>query len=115
MIKITDRSQYEPEYYTVDLTEVKTDRALHETLHRSLDFREPCGNNWNAFWDFLIEMSGVPLYIEVRGLESLQRRFPEDTEVLLDCLKDLKHYDHDRYIDMTHIVLVTGDVRTEIR
>ena len=103
-----------PEYYTIDLSEVKTDAALHETLHKGLDFPEPCGNNWNAFWDFLSDMPGVPLYIEVHGLERIQRVFPDDAEILLQCLKRLKHYANDHYADITHITIVTGDVRTEI-
>ena len=104
----------EPEYYTVDLSQVTTSNELHETLQKGLEFPQPCGKNWTAFWDFLSDMPGVPLYIDIYGLENLQKRMPLDAEYLLQDMKALKHSYDNRYADITHITIITGDARTEI-
>lgn len=104
----------EPEYYTVDFSHVETDDEFHAVLEKSLEFPEGYSRNWLAFWDFLSEMPGVPLYIDIYGLENLQKRMPLNADYLLQDMKTLKHIDDDRYADITHITIVTGDARTEI-
>lgn len=106
--------QNEPEYYTIDLSQVTTDDEFHAVLEKSLEFPKGYGRNWLAFWDFLSDMPGVPLYIDIYGLENLQKRRPLDAEYLLQDMKKLKHIDNNRYADITHITIITGEARTEI-
>ena len=99
----------------VDLQDLSSIREMHVRIREGLHFPDYYGENWYAFWDCATDLLGEELEIEFTGVEWLQRRYPAEWDVLFAYLKDLKHYDDDCYADITHIVIVTGDVRTEIK
>jgi len=99
----------------VDLRNLSSIREMHVRIKEGMRFPDYYGENWYAFWDCATDLLGEELEIELIGVEWLQRRYPAEWEVMFAYLKDLKHYDDDRYADITRIILVTGDVRTEIR
>ena len=101
--------------FAVDLQGLSSVREMHERIKGGMRFPDYYGENWYAFWDCATDLLGEEMVIEFIGIEWLQRRYPAEWNVLFAYLKDLKHYDDDRYADITRIVLVTGDVRTEIR
>ncbi len=98
-----------PEHYTVDLQGVSSIDEMYTVLSRALAFPQECGHNPNGFWDFLSDMTGVPLSIEVYGLEQIAALSRHDHQSLLTCLTDLKHMDGDRYATITHITIISGN------
>lgn len=84
---------------------------MHLIIKAALDFPDYYGCNWDAFWDCITDMIGQPLHIEIIGLDKIH---PEDAEILLELLKDAKHWDDDYYSDKTIIEIVNGDTKINI-
>ena len=102
------------EIYTLDFSNVNYINEVHEIIKKGLDFPDYYGKNWYAFWDCLTDMVGDPLHIELVGFEKVQSKFPRDAKIMLDILKDLKHWSNDEYADITKIEIVLGEARYEI-
>ena len=85
------------EKYTVDFSKVKYYIEIHEVLKRDLDFPDYYGQNWDAFWDCLTDLAGCPVHIEIIGLEVIRQKFAGEEKILLETLKDFKHYRNDKY------------------
>ena len=102
------------EIYTLDFSEVNYIYDVHKIIKEGLDFPDYYGGNWDACWDCLTDMMGEPLHIELVGFEKVQSKFPRDAKIMLDTLKELKHWANDRYADITKIEIVIGEARHEI-
>ena len=83
--------------YTVDFSKVKYYIEIHEVLKRELDFPDYYGQNWDAFWDCLTDMAGQTVRIEIVGLEVIKQKFSGEEKILLETLKEFKHYQNDKY------------------
>ena len=100
--------------YTIDFTNVTHHWDVHEIISDALDFPDYYGCNWDAFWDCLTDMIGDPVHIEIIGLEISKQKFGDDADIMLEILKDFKHYSNDKYAHEIQIEIVTGDLRTSI-
>jgi len=99
--------------YTVDFRNVTHFLEMHAILAESLEFPDYYGYSWDAFWDFLNEPFCESIYIEILGIDVIERLFDDDAKMLLSTLKEWKHFgtDHDEDI---RIEIVRGDERIEI-
>ena len=100
--------QYKP-IYTIDFSQVKYYLEMHKVLQSTLDLPDYYGCNWDAFWDCLTDMIGRKTHIRILGIENIERLFGDEADILLDILKDFKHYDNGRYSDDIRIEVVKGN------
>ena len=59
-------------------------------------------------------MVGDPIHIEIVGMETVQRKFPRHAQIMLETLKELKHWNNDKYKDQIKIEIVIGEARYEL-
>lgn len=83
----------------IDFTGVKYYHDMHSIIRDSLSFPAYYGCNWDACWDCLHEKVNQPIYIMIKGLEIIQRKFGSEAEIFMDLLKKFKHYANDKYSD----------------
>ena len=104
------------EKYILDFSKVQYLGEVHKIIKEELDFPDYYGENWYAFWDCLTDMIGDdPLHIELRGMEHLQNKFPRAAKIMLEELKDLKHWANDEYInEVTIEIVINENARYEI-
>lgn len=79
--------------YTIDFHNVDHYSEIHKIIKESLNFPDYYGCNWSAFWDFLTDMYGEPIHIEIVGMEVIERKFEDDAEQIVTMLKRFKHYE----------------------
>lgn len=103
------------EVYTIDFTNVKNYLEMHFVIREALDWPEYYGCNWDAFWDCLTDMVGRPVHIEILGLEVIERKFGNAAKMMLDTLREFKHYEDDEFIEDIQIEIVTGDDRVSLQ
>ena len=100
--------------YTLDFRGVEYYLEMHKVIQKSLDFPDYYGCNWDAFWDCLTNMVGRPIHIEIIGIETVIRKFGDAADVMIETLKEFKHYDDDGYINDIQIEIVSGSRRIPI-
>ena len=103
------------EVYTIDFTNVKNYLEMHFVIREALDWPEYYGCNWDAFWDCLTDMVGRPVHIEILGLDVIERKFGNAAKMMLDTLREFKHYEDDEFIEDIQIEIVTGDDRVSLQ
>ena len=101
--------------YIIDFSNLKTHWDIHRIIKEGLDFPEYYGGNLDALWDFLTDMVGRPVHIEIIGLEVIERKFGEYAKKLIDTFKEFKHYDNDKYSHEIQIEIVSGETRVSLR
>ncbi len=57
------------------------------------------------------KLLGRKLHIELKSLDILAVRFPEDLMIMLDLLREFKHTDGDKYAHLISIEIVQVDER----
>ena len=87
---------------------------MHFTIRQALDLPDYYGCNWDAFWDCLTDMVGRPIHIEIIGLDVIERNFDDAAKMMIETLREFKHYDDDYYAHEIQIEIVSGDVRISI-
>ena len=97
------------EKYTTDFTNVKTYLEMHFIIRESFDFPDYYGCNWDAFWDCLTNMVGRPVHIEIIALDVIERNFDNAAKLMIDTLREFKHYEDDEFVDDIKIEIVRGD------
>ena len=95
--------------YIVDFSKVNYYLEMHAVIEKSLDFPDYYGCNWSAFWDCLTDMYGDPIYIEIIGLEVIERKFGDAAEKMIGILKEFKHFNNDLFSDGIKIDIVRED------
>lgn len=102
--------------YTLDFSNVQCYNEIHRIIKEELELPSYYGENWDALWDCLTDMvgDGAPINIEIIGAEVLEQKFHGTLDVILEILKDIKHWDDDRYRNFVKIEIVTDDKRYEI-
>lgn len=100
--------------YTIDFREVTYYLEMHAIIKFALDFPDYYGCNWSAFWDCLSDMYGEPIYIEILGMDVVERKFDDAAEKMIKILKRFKHYYNDEFVNDIKIEIVDGDKRVEI-
>ena len=103
------------EKYTIDFTNVNYYLEMHAVIWKALDFPDYYGCNWSAFWDCLTDMYGEPIHIEIIGLDVIERRFDDAAKMMVDTLREFKHYEDDEFIDDIQIEIVSGNIRVPLR
>ena len=101
------------EKYTLDFSNVEQLSDFHQIIQKKLDFPDYYGANWDAFWDCLTDRVDVdePMNIEIIGVETLEQKLPGEFDQMISILKELKHWDSDRYINVVKIEAVIGNAR----
>ncbi len=102
------------EKYTIDFRKVKTYLEMHFVIRQALDWPDYYGCNWDAFWDCLTNMVGRPIHIEIIGLDVIERQFDNAAKVMIDTLREFKHYEEDEFVDDIKIEIVDGNARISI-
>ena len=101
--------------YTVDFRNVKYYLEMHKVIKEALDFPDYYGEHWDAFWDCITDIVGCePMLIEIIGLEVIEQQFGDTASKMINILRRAKHWNHDKYSDITKIEIVDGDRRIEI-
>ena len=96
--------------YKLDFSNIKYLGEVHQIIKKEFDFPDYYGENWYAFWDCLTDMIGEEMIIiELYGYEHLQTLFPSESEIMLDILKDFKHWSDNKYSDKIIIAIVCGE------
>lgn len=103
------------ELYTIDFTNVQHYLEMHFVIRNALDWPDYYGCNWDAFWDCLTNMVGRPVHIEIIGLDVIERKFDDAARIMLETLKEFKHYDDDEYVNDIQIEIVSGDIRISLK
>ncbi|MBQ3064213.1 MAG: barstar family protein [Clostridia bacterium] len=103
------------EKYTIDFTNVKDYLEMHFVIRDALDWPDYYGCNWDAFWDCLTNMVGRPIHIEILGLDVIEQRFDDAAKMMVDTLREFKHYEDDEFIDDIQIEIVSGNIRVPLR
>ena len=99
--------------YTIDFRNVQYYLEMHFEIARALDFPDYYGCNWDAFWDCLTEMYGEPIYIEIIGLDVIERKFDDAADKMISILKEFKHYIK-QYEHDIEISVIRGNMRMRI-
>ncbi len=97
-----------PNKYIIDFKDVNGVYDMFEIISTAMDFPDYFGNNWDAFWDCVTDINGIPLYIDIQNFNVLEEKLFEESEYLIDILKRLKHYGNDKYCDITIIKIQNG-------
>lgn len=103
------------EKYTIDFTNVEDYLEMHFVIRDALDWPDYYGCNWDAFWDCLTNMVGRPIHIEILGLDVIEQRFDDAAKMMVDTLREFKHYEDDEFIDDIQIEIVSGNIRVPLR
>ena len=101
--------------YTLDFTNVNHYLEMHFTIRQALDFPDYYGCNWDAFWDCLTNMVGRPIHIKIIGFDIIERKFENAAKIMMETLKEFKHYENDEYVNDIQIEIVSGDTRTVLQ
>jgi RNAse (barnase) inhibitor barstar len=96
------------EKYIIDFTNVKYYLEMHYVIKEALDFPDYYGCNWSAFWDCLTDMVGRPIYIEIIGIENIEKRFHNAAFKMVEVLREFKHYEDDEFADDIKIEVIRG-------
>ena len=59
-------------------------------------------------------MAGRPVYIEIIGLDVIKQKFQGEEKMLLETLKEFKHYRNDKYINDIQITYTLGSKKYAI-
>jgi RNAse (barnase) inhibitor barstar len=78
-----------PSIARLDVSNVSSVRELHDRLAATLDFPDFYGKNWDAFWDSITGLVGMPRRLVITGWSNIESHWPEDARIMLDCLRDL--------------------------
>ena len=102
--------------YTLDFSKIEHWNEFHQIIKDELDFPNYYGKNWDALWDCLTDMVDVekPLYIEILGVEVIEQKWPGTINILVEILKELKHWEDDYFCDYVKVEIVCGEARYEI-
>lgn len=103
------------ELYTIDFTNVQHYLEMHFVIREALDWPVYYGCNWDAFWDCLTNMVGRPVHIEIIGLDVIERKFDNAAKIMVETLKEFKHYDDDEYVNDIQIEIVNGNTRISLK
>ena len=103
------------EVYTIDFTNVQYYLEMHFVIREALDWPDYYGCNWDAFWDCLTNMVGRKVHIEILGLDVIERKFGEEAQIMIDILREFKHYRNDKYSNEIQIEIVSGDTRVSLK
>ena len=102
------------EKYILDFSGVKTWIDIHAIIEKEFDFPNYYGCNWDAFWDCLTDMVGRTIHIEIIGLNVIEQKFGDEAKIMIDILKEFKHYRNDKYAKDIKIEIVMGERRFEL-
>lgn len=60
-------------------------------------------------------MVGRPIHIEIIGLDVVERKFGNTAKMMIDTLREFKHYEDDAFVDEIKIEIVSGDIRVSLK
>ncbi|MBQ8409141.1 MAG: barstar family protein [Clostridia bacterium] len=103
---------------TIDFRKVQYYSEVHLIIKEALDFPDYYGENWDAFWDCIVDFAigNKPVQINILGLDVLERKFGEDTtKMMIELMRDAKYRSDGIYAHLMKIEIVDGDKRVEIQ
>jgi RNAse (barnase) inhibitor barstar len=77
------------EVINLDVSNVRTSKQLHEALKISLKFPDFYGMNWNAFWDAITGLVGMPRKLVIIGWSNIVQKIPDDAKTMKLLLEEL--------------------------
>ena len=80
-------------HFILDFSEIKTVLELHQYLKEVFDLPAYYGNNMDALRDCLSCCYDESTTIELRHLDTLQRRLEKTTQTMLEVFQDLHNED----------------------
>ena len=80
-------------HFILDFSEIKTVLELHQYLKEVFGLPEYYGNNMDALWDCLSCCYDEFTTIELRNIDTLQRRLEKTTQTMLEVFRDLHDED----------------------
>src|SRR5690606_27576092 len=75
--------------YLIDLSGIIDIETFHEYVSKQLDFPAYYGQNFDAFWDCLLDMDSNSKII-VEGLSDLRKNLPDAYDKLTKCIDDYR-------------------------
>ena len=86
----------------IDLGECDSPYDICALLKARLGLPECCGENWDAIWDLVRYIETEFVNIEFYGVSVAQKKFPEDTRIMLDIFDEVHKEEPDiRYTVIT--------------
>ena len=76
---------------TLDLTGCKSLGEIHQRIKKTFDFPDCYGENWDAFWDFLLTECDANK-IEVLGEDTVSKELEPSIEMINEILQELKEH-----------------------
>ena len=73
----------------LDCADIKTIAELHNLFANELSFPSFYGQNWDAFWDAITGLVGMPKTLTFVNYRHLKENFPQDWKILEACLADM--------------------------
>lgn len=75
--------------YLIGLSGIIDPETFHEYISKKIDFPAYYGQNFDAFWDCLLDMDSNST-IRVEGLADLRKNLPDTFEKLNKCISDYR-------------------------
>lgn len=98
----------------VDFSKVTYYSEVHKILKEAFDFPDYYGENLDALWDCLTDISGEIINVEIHGLSVVRDKFDDTADELISIFREWKHYANDRHCDKTRIFIIEGRTETEL-
>ncbi|MES9683947.1 barstar family protein [Gottfriedia acidiceleris] len=70
----------------INVSTVRTTKELHSLLKKKLKFPDYYSEDWDSFWEIISGVVELPNKIRFVGWSELERRFPEDSNIMKEYL-----------------------------
>lgn len=91
--------------YIIDFKDVKNRYDMFEIISTAMDFPDYFGNNWDAFWDCITDMSNLRIKIDVLNFDALKKVSEKDSAIFVELLTDFKNYYDGKWADLKEITI----------
>lgn len=98
----------------LDFREVRYYQEIHRIIKEALDFPEWYGENLDALWDCLTDLAGLEVYIEILGMDTIRRQFPQMDEKLINTFREWKGYNGGIYAENFRIFIIEDGHEREL-
>ncbi|XRG78768.1 barstar family protein [Rossellomorea sp. GAMAL-10_SWC] len=88
LYKIEKKKTEAPTLY-INVSTVRTTKELHSLLKKKLKFPDYYSEDWDSFWEIISGVVELPNKIRFVGWSELERRFPEDSNIMKEYLQNI--------------------------
>ena len=72
----------------LDLTGIRTKAELHQLFKTQLHFPDWYGVSWDAFWDCIVAVVGMPDQLTLTNWAEFAQHCPRDMQILRQIIQD---------------------------